>query len=389
MAREIAVFLYLRVFSTIFFFSRFFPVQKKVVFVVSFIENNKYVYKELRRQDKSCRTVFLANKRVLPYFSKYEEASTLLFEISHITSFIRSVYHLATAKVVFIDNYYGFLAAANFKKEVQCIQLWHANGAIKKFGLEDESIVFRSSGAKRRFCKVYERFDKVVVGSEKMANIFKKAFNVSEDKILRTGIPRTDLFFNEKRRKKSIRKLYRLYPFLAGKRVILYAPTYRDDQLSSYELRVNLDLMKRELGSDYIFLLKLHPAIKREAFIASGLEDFAYDFSGYPNINDLLFITDILITDYSSLPFEFSLLKKPMVFFPYDLKDYNQKRGLWEDYTDLVPGPIAFSTEQIADTIKNGRFSEEVVEQFNQNWNSYSRGNSSKNVITYIKDHLD
>jgi teichoic acid glycerol-phosphate primase len=389
MVREIAVNFYLRLFSLFFTIFKLFPLQTKVVFVASFPENNINILQEMRRQELSCRTVFLADKKVYPHLAKYKEISLFLFDISHFTHFVASVYHLATAKVVFVDNYYAFLAASHFKKEVKCIQLWHANGAIKKFGLEDQSVENRSPQARKRFKQVYNNFHQVVVGSEAMADIFKQAFGISEDRLLKTGIPRTDLFFDKGKSEYITHKLCSQYPFLStNKKVILYAPTFRDEQLDTFELRINLELLKSELESDYILLLKLHPAIKNAVKITENLKGFAYDFSDYQNINELFFITDLLITDYSSLPFEFSLLNKPMIFFPYDLTHYGETRGLWEDYHDVVPGPVVFSTTEIINTIKSEHWQLADIQAFNDKWNTYSQGNSSGNIVAYARRQL-
>ncbi|WP_121610998.1 CDP-glycerol glycerophosphotransferase family protein [Mesobacillus foraminis] len=388
MVREIAVYVYLRLFSFLFTIFKLLPLQTKIVFVASFTENNISIYKEMKRQDVPWRSVFLVDKKAYPHFSKYKDIKVLLFDIKHVAQFIISIYHLATAKIVFVDNYFGFLAATKFKKDVKCIQLWHANGAIKKFGLKDHSVKDRSAQAKERFNQVYNKFDKVVVGSEAMADIFKQAFGLNEDQLLRTGLPRTDLFFDEGKKEYILHNLYSKYPFLAAKKVILYAPTFRDEQLDEFELRINLDMLKKELGSEYILLLKLHPAIRGALEITENQNGFVYDFSDYQNINELFFVTDLLITDYSSLPFEFSLLNKPMLFFPYDLTEYQRTRGLWENYEELVPGPVTFTTAEIITSIKNHYFQFEEIEAFNKKWNTYSEGKSSRDIVAFAKRHL-
>ncbi|RSD25221.1 CDP-glycerol glycerophosphotransferase family protein [Mesobacillus subterraneus] len=388
MARELAIFLYLRLFSIIFKLVSLVPIQKKVVFVATFPENNSYIYKEMKRQELSCRTVFLSTEKIKGHFNVFKEATVLVFTPRHFLQFIQSVYHLATAKVIVADNYYPFLAVAKFQPDVTCMQIWHANGAIKKFGLEDQSVSMRSKIAQERFKKVYGKFDQVLVGSDSMAEIFQKAFGVPEANIRRTGIPRTDLFFDESKKEYITHKLCSKYPFLRNKKVLLYAPTFRDENLDTFELRINLDQLKQEFEDEYILLLKLHPAIKNGAMLSDNLKGFVYDFSDYPNVNDLLFVTDILITDYSSLPFEFSLLNKPMIFFPYDLTSYEKSRGFWEEYNKLVPGPVAFSTQEIIRSIKEKDFHLYKLHDFNEKWNKYSYGVSSENAVLSIIDSL-
>ncbi len=93
----------------------------------------------------------------------------------------------------------------------------------------------------------------------------------------------------------------------------------------------------------------------------------------YPNINDLFLVTDILITDYSSIPYEFCLLKKPMVFYPYDLEEYKKQRGIIGEYDSLVPGPVVYSTKELVSIINNNEFDLSKVEEFSLKWNQYSK----------------
>lgn len=384
MAREILVSIYLMLFSFIFNICKLFPQKKeKTVFVVTFIENSASIYEELRRQDPSCRTIFLASKNVYNFFSKYDESTILLFEPKKLKDFIISIYHLATSKMVIVDNYYGFLSSIRFKKNVTCLQVWHASGAIKQFGLKDPSIANRKSRAITRFKKVYKQFHNIIVGSEEMARIFGEAFGIEERNILRTGMPRTDVFFNEKRIALIKKYMYQKFPYLEEKKVILYAPTFRDNELDHFQLHLNLEEMQHHLNKNYIVLLRLHPAVKNNLDI-SKYEGFVYDYSRYAKLNDILFISDILITDYSSIPFDFSILGKPMIFFPYDLEHYQKERGFWGEYPDVVPGPIARSTSEIITILQSGDFKLEEIMEYENKWNEYSKGSSSQNIASWI-----
>lgn len=296
-----------------------------------------------------------------------------------IISRIRSVYHLATSDRVFVDNYYGFLAATNFKKEVKCIQLWHANGAVKKFGLTDASVQERSDKARKRFQHVYNRFDYVVVGSEKMATIFSESFGLPTERMLKTGVPRTDLFFDEKKKTNIIASLHQQYPIIKGKKVILYTPTYRDGQTSVTDSPLLIDQLQHHLQAEYVLLVKYHPVLQpSEQTIDSS---FVLDVTRHQNVNELLLIADILISDYSSIPFEYALLEKPMIFYAYDLDTYNQDRGIWGDYQELVGGPIATTTEEIISIIQQQSFDMDNVRRLNRIWNEYSTGESSEKLI--------
>jgi CDP-glycerol glycerophosphotransferase (TagB/SpsB family) len=387
MFRELLIDAYLFVFRLLFGIFSLIPLKDKVTFVVSFGDNTQYVYEEMRRKNISFDVVFLCKGSSCNRFHMYEDAGLVQLGNANPIDYVKSAYHLATSKYVIVDNYYGFLAVTNFKPEVECVQLWHASGAIKKFGLEDSSVQFRTKRAQERFLKVYSRFHKVIVGSDTMAQYFMNAFGVKGENILRTGIPRTDFFYNQNEKERIFNQITKQNELLWNKKVILYAPTYRDQELDRFKLAMNLDRMYAELSGEYVLVLRLHPAIKNVEDYNKKYPDFVLNYSSSEyDINELLIVSDILITDYSSILYEFSLLKKPMIFYAYDLDDYQAGRGLWEDYEQLVPGPVAKTTEEIIRAIQQNEFDIDEIEEFSHRWNKYSRGHSSENLVSYLFD---
>ena len=173
---------------------------------------------------------------------------------------------------------------------------------------------------------------------------------------------------------------------MENKKVILYAPTYRDDELNDATLAIDLDKMYERFKYDYVLFLRLHPAVNGE--FENKYPGFIYNVSSYSSINDLLLGTDILITDYSSIPFEFSLLHKPMIFYAYDLEEYSKKRGIWPNYTDEVPGPVVQTTRELIEVIDKMEFNLEEVRNFAKTWNKYSNGNSTKNLIHALYEDI-
>ncbi|MED1468610.1 CDP-glycerol glycerophosphotransferase family protein [Bacillus salipaludis] len=385
MVRELAISLYLFVFKCVFSIFNLLPLKDKTTFVISFGDNSQYVFEEMRRQNVQDEVVFLCKGKSIALFEEYNDVTCVPFETYNLMNWLKSIYHLATSQHIFIDNYFGFLASVNFKEEVTCVQLWHASGAIKKFGLEDGAVKNRSERAKQRFLQVYQQFDKVVVGSDVMASTFMKSFNLKKENILTTGVPRTDFFFNEKEKQKVIQKLTRTHSVLKDRKVILYAPTYRDHELENFSLQLHVEKMHKELGNEYILVLRLHPAIKNSVDFSKLQSDFVVDFSSSQyDINELLAVADYLITDYSSIPFEFSLLRKPIIFFAYDLEEYKKDRGVLNGFEENLPGPIVKETNSIIDLIQNNRFDQKLVDHYAEKWNKYSNGRSSQNLVHYL-----
>ncbi|CDZ99249.1 Putative CDP-glycerol:glycerophosphate glycerophosphotransferase [Jeotgalicoccus saudimassiliensis] len=380
MIKEGLIFLYLTVLRIFFNIFKVMPLQKKTVMLASFGDNIEYVAAEVKQQTAS-KIIILKEPRCIKKFDDTRADSVLNFTPKNITAFIQGVYHLATARYIFVDNYHVVLAACNFRRAVKCTQLWHANGAVKYFGCRDKTIKKRPNSAHKRFREVYSRFRYIVVSSNEMAYIFNEAFGAGPERIIKSGVPRTDFFYDKEQVTAAADSIYKSLPELKNKKVLLYAPTFRDDEFDVKNIQLDITQMKKELSDEYHLLLKLHPAVKLSGFTN---DLFVTDVSHGFNINSLLAAADILITDYSSIPFEFSILKKPMIFYPYDLNDYSESRGLWFNYQSYMPGPVAFDTNEIIDAVKNSSFDMQKIEAFNNQWNKYSNGHSSSQLVKKI-----
>lgn len=387
MVKEILIKCYLLCFKLVYNLFKLCPQKDKITLVVSFEENTSFLYQEIARRKLPSQVVILHKSSFSQEFQQELQNTTVIpFEAPNLISWLRSIYHIATAKHLIIDNYFAFLAAIQFRKNVECIQIWHAAGALKTFGLQDHSIVYRSKAAKQRFKRVYAQFNRIVVGSEKMAEIFSESFAIPAENMLRTGVPRTDFFFDKAKHETIKKDFSENYPRLKGKRILLYAPTFRDSQLSDFQISLDIDKLYRTLKDDYLLFIKLHPAVQSSHNYQELYPGFVYDFSGHKRMNELLIIADLLITDYSSIPFEFALLNKPMIFFPYDLEFYKRERGVIADYETVVPGSIAFDTDGVIELIGmlDDQDGQAQNAAFSQTWNEYSNGDAAKKLVDYI-----
>lgn len=384
MFKEFLIAVYLLLTKIIFGVCKLFPIQNKSVMVSSFGDNTDYVAREILRQNKG-DVVILRSKKSNYSFDHLGlgNKNFITFDRLNVFNYIRSIFHLATAKVVFVDNYFAFLSVMHFKPNVECVQLWHAAGAVKKFGMEDPTFYSRSAAAQKRFLNVYKRFDKVVVGSDEMIPIFKSAFNLKEKQFLKTGIPRTDFFFDLDAMDSAKQAVLSEFPAIVGKKVILYAPTFRRDQLNGQAIALDIDKMTTTLGSEYVVLIRMHPAVR-----ISNDESYpegVINVSSYPDIHHLLVVTDYLISDYSSLPYEFALLNRPQIFYSYDLEEYEKESGFWHFYEEVVPGPVVRSTDEIINLIRKNDFDLTLIEDFSDSWNRYSTGHSSRKLVNELK----
>ena len=188
-------------------------------------------------------------------------------------------------------------------------------GALKNFGFIDRSVQKRTGRAQKRFISVYRNFHKVVVNSRAFARIFELAFRIKEEQFLFFGFPRTDFFFNKKIQAKLKKNFFKRYPELKNKKIILYAPTYRPEPEQN-RLMIDISLLYEQFKDEYVLLIRMHPTVELATDALADYKGFAMDFSKKATINELLVASDILITDYSSIPFEYTLLGKPMIFYP-------------------------------------------------------------------------
>jgi len=289
-------------------------------------------------------------------------------------------YHIGTSKYVILDDYCPPLLDIKLRKKTEVIQTWHAAGAIKKFG--NGSIGCRSEFE----AKIHQSYTKVVVTSEKWVAPFAEAFHISKHAIYPIGLARTDVFFCEKTMEDISDMYLRKYPQLTGKTVITYAPTFRGrgSARATFSLRLNLKMMKEELDDNYIVVLKLHPIMK-EIPIPEALRDFVLDLSSEAT-HHVLMRTDILITDYSSVAFEYALLERPMIFYAYDHEKYEKEQGFYYDYHEMMPGPIVKTTKQMIQVVQKNKFDIEKIKKFKHEFFDHLDGQATKRFVdTFIE----
>ncbi|WP_141603608.1 bifunctional glycosyltransferase/CDP-glycerol:glycerophosphate glycerophosphotransferase [Terrilactibacillus laevilacticus] len=266
---------------------------------------------------------------------------------------VKQYFHLGNARVIVLDDYFNQLYHLKIRPETEVLQSWHACGAFKKFGFSAQG--YRDSNSLYFEEGAHSIYTKVLTSSKNLVKYYAEAFNKKETEISPVGVPRTDMFFDEERISYTKRNYLLKYPALKNKKILLYAPTFRGTpkERTNFKLKLDLNLMKKALSKDYVLILKLHPAVLNGIKIPQGLKDFVLDLSNVNDINELLVISDALITDYSSVIFEYSLLKRPIIFYAYDLEEYLSERGFYFNYQDLVPGPITYSTNEVINYIND------------------------------------
>jgi CDP-glycerol glycerophosphotransferase (TagB/SpsB family) len=276
-------------------------------------------------------------------------------------------YYLATSRVFIVDDYFFPIYVIRPRKGTTIIQTWHACGAFKKIGYSVLDKSFGLDDAFARRVRVHSNYDICLVASQAAAPHYAEAFRQPLERFVsRLGIPRTDVLFGEERLAPIRDAIRQRYGLTDGRRVVLYAPTFRGDSVIDARATDDLDLavLREALGEDHVVLVRLHPFIRSRTTIGPELADFAIDVSDYPDINELMLVSDVLVTDYSSAIYEFSLLGRPMIFFAPDYEAYELERGFYFDYRTGVPGPIFETTAALAAHLRGGDFDLERVERF-------------------------
>ena len=285
--------------------------------------------------------------------------------------------------VIFVDDYVPMLSYIQPRKGTQLIQLWHAGLGFKSVGYSR----FGRKGSPHPQTSCHRKYTMATVATEAEIEAYREVFGIERDAFFPCGMPRLDGFLDEDKIKAARDEIYSEYPELKGKKIILFAPTYRGEgeQVAYYDYDV-LDQKKivEMCGDDTIFMIKMHPFVRKKMKIEDYAKDVIVDFSGYPDINRLYYITDLLITDYSSNYYEYALLGNPVLFFCYDLDEYQITRGVHRYIRDVAPAKVVETFDDMVDAIKNGDFDQDKTEKFRQEVLSRMRGNSTDAIIDKV-----
>ena len=339
--------------------------------------NLALVYDELKNNKNLIITSFLKTKTVDRLsFKELRESARLMAE----------------AGCIVLEDFYPQLHALDLRKETKVIQLWHACGAFKAFGFSR----LHKPGGPEEESKNHRNYDKVFVSGEKMIPYYSEAFAIPEENVLPLGTPRTDIFFDEAYKEQIFAELFNQFPVFRGKRIILFAPTFRGQgNKDAYypDSSFSVETFMKDMPEDVILIIKQHPFVKNTINIPQEYKDRVFDLSKKISINDLLFITDVLITDYSSSVFEAALLDIPMVFYVFDEDSYRKDRDFYEDFDSFIPGLKAENQDELKKhtliCLDNEKALTYDTTEFKENYLSAIDGNSTKRITEYLIDLIE
>lgn len=294
---------------------------------------------------------------------------------------LRMPWLLATADVILVDDYIPVVYRLD-DPDTRIIQLWHASGAFKTVGYSRVG----KPGGPSPFSRIHKNYTHAIVSSDHDVPFYAEAFGIPESRVVPTGIPRMDRFFDEAARAEGREAALSAFPAARGRFTILFAPTFRGEtpRTATYDATL-IDyaaLHALALEKDAVVIFKMHPFVREPLAIPEPFRDRLIDGTATAiDVNDLLFVVDLLVTDYSSIVFEFSTLGRPMLFFAYDLDAYVAERDFYVPFEQFVPGRIVRTFPELLDAIRRGDYEADKVADFARAHFAHLDGGSTDRVI--------
>lgn len=356
---------------------RLLPQKKKYVMFESywgksFSCNPKAIYEEIQREYPELECIWSFN-------NPYTEVTGNAIKVKR--NSWQYYYYLARSTYFFNNaNWQN-----NYVKRKNSVEVQTLHGTfLKTMGLDVTNEVDTQEKLDN-FRLRHGRWDYLVSPSKFMSDISKRVFEFKGE-MLEYGFPRNDILVNASKENETIRELKKKLNIPEDKKVLLYAPTFRNT--SGFKLELDLEKMKENLSDDYVLLVRLHYFVSKNLDL-DGVSDFVINVCDYPDVQELLLLTDVLISDYSSIMFDYANLNKPIVLFTYDLEYYRDiLRGMYTDLEKEAPGKLCRTSEEVIESLKNlDSYEKEYANQlalFRNKFNEYETGYAAKSIVKKI-----
>lgn len=337
-------------------------------------ENMELLYQRLKKENFNVKELYL----------DYQKHSPMAV-LRHMFGFMRMYAQAET--VIICDNFLP-VASCRKRKKTRVIQLWHACGAFKKFGYDTTDDIPKNYRG-----NVFKNIDLVTVSAEKCVKPFASAMKLPEANVQPLGVSRTDVYFDKKWQQDCRREFYEKYPEAKGKKIVLWAPTFRGNPGKPELIDLDLKKLQQQLGEEWLVISRVHPHMHER-----------YKETDCSIVTERLFpVIDVLIADYSSLIFEYLLFDRPLVMYVPDLAEYRKKRGFYLEFSE-IPGyrvkkeealPMAVQQEYLAYQQEKNynkvqldemRAFRKRREQFLECYMSGCDGQATERILEYIQN---
>lgn len=359
--------------NLIYSFLKLFPTKNKIVFLSRQSNQTpldfKLIIDELNNKNNFNYKMVVLCQRI----EGKEQIRKGIFKF--VSNLFKSMYHLATSKVCIIDSYSLPVSILKHKKDLTVIQIWHAMGKIKQSGYQT---LDKPDGRSKKMAlalDMHKNYDVIVAGAEAWNEAYIGSFNVSKDILWNIGLPRAAYIYNNMKRIQK--KIYKRYPELKNKKIILYSPTFRVSKRSSTE-----DLIKNIDFSKYSLIITSHPKHllnidNPNIYTSSKLKI---------NIYELLTICDYFITDYSSLAVEAAAINKKTYYYLYDYEEYKKRNGLNLDTLKEFPKLSFRDGKKLIDNLQSGKYD---IDSFNRYKEKYLPKDFDKAIVKIANFIID
>ena len=337
------------------------PVRPKVVLMSRLYGRTSQDFERVRdeiiRQDPTLRVVVLNHRNTNP--------------LGVPGQMLQEMYHLATSRACITDSYMAALSVLRHRESLVVVQMWHALGAIKRFGLAALDTDEGRSSELATAMRMHQGYDWVIAGGQRMVGPFAEAFGVTPAQVVPIGTPRVDILHDPDVTAAKRARIRQVHPHLGGKPVVLYAPTFR----KGVPVRVE-DLLDALGPDDFDVVVTLHPLDRR-------------DFSDRPAVVqdrtfstlDWLAVADHVVTDYSAVVVDAAVVGVPLYFYAYDLEEYRGRRGLFLDYEDEMPGPVATEAKEVVAALHAHEGSVGSVNRFRDEFVAPADGGCTRRIV--------
>lgn len=358
-------------------FERILPVNTRKVLFLS--EQNEKIQSNLKAVSDKMEEMKYHKKYILSYSFRAATTSN-----QSIRSWLSLLWKLARCGIIILDDHAPILDAIILNKKHKIIQLWHGGAGFKSSGYSR----WGHDGGPGPWSS-HRQYTYGIAGSSKITHFFSEVWGINPEQVIPTGMPRMDSYLDPLKQRQTIETIYKKYPRLQDKKVILFAPTYRGENKKTayypYEL-FDYEELYKVIDQEHLFVFKMHPWIKDLPNIPTQYSDKIIDLSAHEDINELFYITELLITDYSSNIYEYSLMRKPMLFFGFDHTEYGESRGFHRDYESSAPGKVCYDFPELIKALKQKDFEVHKVDKYVKEHFEYFDSDSSERVIRWLID---
>ena len=347
----------------------------------STLNENKIVIASNVRTELSGNLLFIYN-----YLSEHNSEKKLDIITKKKNNFLYNIFFqfmcaikMSNARYIIIDDFFPLVYTFNIRRNAKLIQVWHACGAFKKVGYS------RKTNGVSKYSLTHRNYTDTIVSSDAIRKNYAEAFCIDINKVHSLGVPRTDMFFDKKSLETVKSHVLEKLKILNNKRVILFAPTFRGNNVNEAyypDSFIDIEKIYNNLEKNDIFIIKMHPFIKNKITIEEKFKDKIIDITDeYREINDLLLVTDLLITDYSSVIFEYSLLNKPLIFYTPDYEGYKENRDFYYEFNEYIYGKQINNFDELLKNLQYDQIEESNIEKFKEKFLSSCDGNSTKRIV--------